>query len=64
VYRPFTPELVNLYKKQVKERDWRDILSLSVGDKIASLLGKKLFKKYCEIFPEKKIINGKSDEKP
>ena len=54
VYRPFTPELVNLYKKWLTDRDWRDILSLSDGDKMASLFCKELFEKYCEIFPQKK----------
>ena len=56
VYRPFTPELVNLYKKWLTDRDWRDILSLSDGDKMASLFCKELFEKYCEIFPKKKYM--------
>ena len=63
VYRPFTPELVNLYKKWLTDRDWRDILSLSDGDKTASLFCKELFEKYCEIFQQKEIY-VKSNDKP
>ena len=63
VYRIFTPELVNLYKKWLTDRAWRDILSLSDGDKMASLFSKELFEKYCEIFPQKNIY-VKSNDKP
>ena len=45
VYRPFTPELVNLYKKWLTDRDWRDTLSLSDGDKMASLFCKGTVRK-------------------
>ena len=48
VYRAFTPELVNLYKNWLTHRDWRGILSLSDGDKMASL--------FCEIFPQNKYM--------
>ena len=46
VYRPYTPEEANLYKKWLKNRNWRDILSLSYGDKMARLFCRELFEKY------------------
>ena len=55
--------LVNLYKKWLTDRDWRDILSLPDGDKMASLFCKELFEKYREISPQKKIY-VKSNDKP
>ena len=62
-YRPYTPELVNIYKKLLKNCDWRDILSLSDGDKMARIFCRELFEKYSEIFAQKnKYV--KSSEKP